>query len=129
MGAPRRMPHGAVAAKPADGAGQQVVASQIRQHYFAATSALADGRVWRAWMRTRTGRAVWSALDCLPGACDEIDRLTWLLAVERRGCQNLAAAGRAALAAADEGERDPLYYLRDELHAQGLLVGRKEDPR
>lgn len=66
--------------------------------------------------------------DCLPGACDEIDRLTWLLAVARRGGQNLAAAARAAVAAADEGEDDPLYYLRDVLQAQGLTAGRHGEP-
>jgi hypothetical protein len=32
---------------------------------------------------------------------------------------NLLAAARAALAAEDEGEADPLYYLRDELDSWG----------
>jgi hypothetical protein len=34
---------------------------------------------------------------------------------------NLIAAARATLAAQREGEPDPFYYLRDELHAQGHL--------
>lgn len=35
---------------------------------------------------------------------------------------NLAAAGRATLAASLDGEPDPLSYLRDELAAQGFLA-------
>ncbi len=43
--------------------------------------------------------------------------------------QNLAAAARATLAADHDGEPDPLYYLRDELHAQGLLAACERRPR
>ena len=37
---------------------------------------------------------------------------------------NLAAAGRATIAAYHDGEPDPLSYLRDELHAQGFSTER-----
>jgi len=36
--------------------------------------------------------------------------------------QNLVAAARACLAAEADGEDDPMYYLRDELRAQGQLA-------
>lgn len=117
------------AATPAPRVTPQIVAEQIRHRHSAAMSALALSPCCRAWTRTRSGRAIRSALECMPGACDEIDRLTWLLAMARRAHQNLAAAARASLAAAGEGEHDPLYYLRDELEAQGLVVGRHGEPR
>ncbi|GAB3429142.1 hypothetical protein [Flindersiella endophytica] len=50
---------------------------------------------------------------------DETNELRAVLALTRLAYANLAAAARATLAAADEGEADPLYYLRDELHAGG----------
>ncbi len=43
--------------------------------------------------------------------------------------QDLVAAARAALAADHDGEPDPLYYLRDELEAQGQLHGHERRPR
>jgi hypothetical protein len=43
-----------------------------------------------------------------------------ILAVLRRH-QDLVAAARATLVANDDGEPDPLYYIRDELGAQGQL--------
>ena len=39
------------------------------------------------------------------------------LAQARRAYANLLAAARCAVAAAEDGEPDPLYYLRDELSA------------
>ncbi|MFC0041633.1 hypothetical protein [Actinomadura rayongensis] len=39
----------------------------------------------------------------------------------RRDSANLAAAARATLHAHHDAEPDPLYYLRDELRAQGFL--------
>lgn len=54
-----------------------------------------------------------ASLSDVPALADEI---TWL----RLSRANLAAAGRATLAAYRDAERDPLSYLRDELWAQGL---------
>jgi hypothetical protein len=48
----------------------------------------------------------------------EVTRLTAALAAARLDMANLLAAIRAALAAHADGEADPLYYLRDELHAR-----------
>lgn len=53
-----------------------------------------------------------AALGTIPRLCAEIRNLRARLA-------NLVAAARATLSAQDEGETDALYYLRDELEAQG----------
>ena len=59
-------------------------------------------------------RAIATALDTIPKLCAEIRRL-------RARAANLVAAARATLGAHDDGEPDALYYLRDELQAQGYL--------
>jgi hypothetical protein len=61
------------------------------------------------------------ALDTIPPLCDELHRLRRRLASTRNDLHNLLAAARAALSATADGESDPLYYLRDELQAQGQL--------
>jgi hypothetical protein len=53
-----------------------------------------------------------TALGAIPRVCVEVRRLRARLA-------NLVAAARATLSAHDDGEPDALYYLRDELEAQG----------
>jgi hypothetical protein len=56
------------------------------------------------------------------------------LTASRRQHRDLIAAGRATLAAAADGEPDPLYYVRDELTATGHLpdtgtgIGGRERP-
>lgn len=61
-----------------------------------------------------------SALDDVPALSDEVTQLVGELADARLGRANILAAGRATLAASDDGEPDPLSYLRDELTAQDL---------
>jgi hypothetical protein len=61
------------------------------------------------------------ALDTIPRLCAEIGRLRARLASVLADLHNLVAAGRATLSAHAEGEHDALYYLRDELQAQGQL--------
>jgi hypothetical protein len=61
------------------------------------------------------------ALDTIPLLSAEIARLRRRLAVTRNDLSNLIAAAKATLSAHADGEEDPLYYLRDELHAQGHL--------
>lgn len=129
MGAAHRAPRPSATSQRSAATRPAGSTAQLRQRHAAAVTALTGSRVVRARMRTQTGRAAWLALDCLPGACDEIDRLARMLAVARRCHQNLAAAARATVAAADDGEPDPLYYLRDELQAQGLLTGVPGEPR
>ncbi len=51
----------------------------------------------------------------------EIVRFAGLILATLRCYQNLVAAARASLAAHEDGEPDPLYYVRDELRAQGQL--------
>jgi hypothetical protein len=61
------------------------------------------------------------ALDTIPLLCTEINRLRHRLADTLKDLHNLLAAARATLSANTDGEPDPLYYLRDELQAQGQL--------
>jgi hypothetical protein len=60
-----------------------------------------------------------SAFADIPALAAEITRLRADLAHARLDLANLAAAALASIAAHDEGEPDPLCYLRDELRAQG----------
>jgi hypothetical protein len=61
------------------------------------------------------------ALDTIPLLCAEIGRLRTRLVRTMADLHNLIAAARATLSAHVDGEADPLYYLRDELDAQGQL--------
>jgi len=63
----------------------------------------------------------------IPAMCDEVDLLRSVIAVAQRDHRDLVAAARAALKADSDGEADPLYYLRDELCARGLLPGNRGD--
>jgi hypothetical protein len=69
-----------------------------------------------------------SALDDAPSLAAEITRLSAELANTRLDRANLAAAARATIAAAAEGEADPLWYLRDELAAHHAPPGAPEMP-
>ena len=61
------------------------------------------------------------ALDTIPLLSAEITRLRRRLTTTLSDLNNLLAAAKAALSAHTDGEGDPLYYLRDELTAQGHL--------
>jgi hypothetical protein len=62
-----------------------------------------------------------AALETIPRMCAEIGRLRARLARTLADLHNLIAAARATLGAHADGEDDALYYLRDELDAQGQL--------
>ena len=62
-----------------------------------------------------------AALETIPRMCAEIGRLRARLACTLADLHNLIAAARATLGAHADGEPDALYYLRDELDAQGQL--------
>lgn len=64
-------------------------------------------------------RYVEDALDDALILTDEITRLTAELRSTRFNYANLLAAARATLSASQEGEPDPLFYLRDDLAASG----------
>jgi hypothetical protein len=68
------------------------------------------------------------SLSDIPILIGEIDLLSSELAIVRLDRANLAAAGRATLAAYRVGEPDPLSYLRDELDAQGFTAGQRGRP-
>ena len=61
------------------------------------------------------------ALDLIPLLYAEVGRLRARLARTLADFHNLIAAARATLGAQADGEDDALYYLRDELQAQGQL--------
>jgi hypothetical protein len=61
------------------------------------------------------------ALDTIPLLSAEITRLRRRLATTLTDSSNMLAAAKATLTAHADGEEDPLYYLRDELKAQGHL--------
>ncbi|WP_132507983.1 hypothetical protein [Nonomuraea diastatica] len=59
-----------------------------------------------------------SALDDIDALIDEVTGLRAELSSVRYQRANALAAMRATLAADRDGDDDPLYYVRDELHAQ-----------
>jgi hypothetical protein len=65
-------------------------------------------------------RQIDDALTDIPALATEITQARAQLATSRLDRANLAAAGRATIAAYLGSEADPLFYLRDELHAQGF---------
>ena len=67
------------------------------------------------------------ALDTIPLLSAEITRLRRRLATTLSDFNNLLAAAMATLSAQADGEEDPLYYLRDELRAQGQLRTEQRD--
>ena len=61
------------------------------------------------------------ALDLIPLLSVEVSRLRRRLAATLDDFSNLLAAAKATLSAHADGADDPLFYLRDELNAQGQL--------
>lgn len=61
------------------------------------------------------------ALDTIPLLSAEVTRLRRRLTTTVSDLNNLLAAAKATLSAHTDGEEDPLYYLRDDLTAQGHL--------
>ena len=70
---------------------------------------------------TRTLAALWTAAADIPVLLAEVGRLHSLLILARIRHADLTAAARAAIAAERDGENDPLWYIRDELAANGKL--------
>ena len=69
------------------------------------------------------------ALDTIPLLSAEISRQRRRLATTLYDLSNLLAAAKATLSAHADGEDDPLYYLRDELRAQGQLRPYRDQER
>jgi hypothetical protein len=67
------------------------------------------------------------ALDTIPLLLAEAGRLRARLAQALTNLHNLIAAARATLRAQADGEDDALYYLRDELEAQGQLPPQRRE--
>jgi hypothetical protein len=64
----------------------------------------------------RTLTTLWTAVGDVPVLLAEVDRLARLLNRSRLDFANLLAAARATLGADQDGESDPLAYLRDEVN-------------
>ncbi len=79
-------------------------------------------RLWDFWQE------ISDSLSDIPILAVEITRLGSELRTVRLDRANLAAAGRASLAAWRVGEPDPLSYLCDELDAQGFTAGQRGRP-
>ncbi|WP_412516884.1 hypothetical protein K8Z49_43065 [Actinomadura madurae] len=89
---------------------RNLAAREIVSNLSAAMPSIED-----LWLR------LYAALADVPALVSEITRLAAVLSKVRRDRANLVAAGRATLKAERDAEPDPLYYLRDELRAQGHL--------
>jgi hypothetical protein len=83
---------------------------QIAQDMTERFAAGHPGDIWRRLA---------AAFADIPALATEVSRLRAELVSARLDRANLAAAALAAAAALNEGEQDPLCYLRDELRAQG----------
>lgn len=70
---------------------------------------------------TRNPIDLWHATADIPVLLAELHRTRSLLALARLAQANLLAAARATLTAARDGDPEALYYLIDELDAQGQL--------
>lgn len=68
--------------------------------------------------------ALWVAVADVPVLLAEVERLRSLLALTRAQYADLLASARATVAAARDGEDDPLLYVRDHLDAHGQLPPR-----
>jgi len=90
--------------------------------YDQAAAAARQSPLSRLWLRSPTGRKIARALDLIPVLAAQVSRLRDRLARAVSDLGNLTAAARATLGAQRDGEHDPLYYLRDELDAQGHLA-------
>jgi hypothetical protein len=97
---------------------------EVATHYNHARSALDNDPTTRT---SQTGLILASALALIPPLATEVRRLRKRLASTLADLRDLAAAARATLSAQAEGEPDPLYYLRDELQAQGQIPRDEHD--
>lgn len=93
------------------------------RRFVASLAAAMPGAVSETWQRVEQSLADVPILGAV------IARLAAELKATRLDRANLLAAMRAALAAHADGERDPLFYLRDELNAPHRRVEtRRERP-
>jgi hypothetical protein len=91
------------------------------------TEAIAAARRNPLWCQSPNRRKIIRALDLIPVLTAQVLRLRDQLARALSDLGNLTAAARATLGAQRDGEHDPLYYLRDELRAQGHLPPNESD--
>jgi len=94
---------------------------EVASTYDQAITAARHSRLAEIWLRTPAEHKTASALALIPVLASQLKRIREHLARTLTDLGNLTAAARATLGAQRDGEPDPLYYLRDELQAQGQL--------
>jgi hypothetical protein len=100
---------------------------EVADTYIEAIAAARRSPLSRLWLRFPNGRKIIHALDLIPALTAQVRRLSSRLARALTDLGNLTAAARATLGAQRDGEHDPLYYLRDELRAQGQLPADEQE--
>jgi hypothetical protein len=85
----------------------QVNLSIVRGHHAEAM---------RHGLRAR-GYSAYAAIRDIPALVTEVERLWALACITQSRYADLRAAALACIAASEADEPDPLFYLRDELHA------------
>jgi hypothetical protein len=83
--------------------------SVVRGHY---------ARVYRCHTRAACRAAQYTAIRDISVLVAEVERLWELACAAQQRYADLRAAALASIAAYDASEPDPLFYLRDELHAR-----------
>jgi hypothetical protein len=100
---------------------------EVASTYDQAITAARHSGLAEIWLRTPAGRKTASALALIPVLTSQLKRIRDHLAHALTDLANLTAAARATLGAQHDGEPDPLYYLRDELQAQGQLPADEQE--
>ncbi|WP_214415494.1 hypothetical protein [Sphaerisporangium fuscum] len=96
---------------------------EVRTRHADAIRTLDDQPALRALLHSTAGLPLGEAVADIPDLSAEVEPLRHLIADLRLDLANLVAGSRATLAAEQDGELDPLFYLRDELSAQGEAGG------
>lgn len=103
---------------PANDLQEITVRHQLARDLTETAVALYPAEIWQHLL---------AAFADIPPLTAEINRIRADLVGARLDRANLAAAALAAIAAHNDGEPDPLCYLRDELRAQGHNVTSRGD--
>jgi hypothetical protein len=102
---------------------QPVDLQETLTRYTSAIQTINASPLARILLRARVAAAIATALDAIPGLCQEVQHLRVTLNLASLDHANLIAAARSTLVAERDGEPDPLWYLRDELAERRQFPG------